>query len=54
MHNMIIKDEGFVVDPNEHFDYGGENVDPAHGQPTHTLDEFIDVHRKIRNKKTHV
>jgi len=54
MHNMIVEDEGFVVDPNEHFNYGGENVDPAHGQPTRTLDEFIDAHRKIRNKETHV
>ncbi|XP_021305553.1 uncharacterized protein LOC110431162 [Sorghum bicolor] len=30
MHNMIVEDEGFVVDPNEHFDYGGENVQPEH------------------------
>jgi hypothetical protein len=25
MHNMIIEDEG-EVDPEEHFDYGGENI----------------------------
>jgi hypothetical protein len=30
MHNMIVEDEGFVVDPHECFDYGGENVEPAH------------------------
>jgi hypothetical protein len=54
MHNMIVEDEGFVVDPHEHFDYGGENVEPAHGQPTRTLDEYIDAHKRIRDKGTHV
>jgi hypothetical protein len=53
MHNMIVEDEGFVVDPNERFEYGGENVEPTHGQPTRTLEEYIDAHRKIRNKETH-
>jgi hypothetical protein len=53
MHNMIVEDEGFVVDPNERFDYGGNNVEPAHGRATRTLDEYIDAHRKIRNKETH-
>ena len=53
MHNMIVEDEGFVVDPNERFENGGENVEPTHGQPTRTLEEYIDAHRKIRNKETH-
>jgi len=48
MHNMIVEDEGFVVDPNERFDYGGDN---AHGQPTRTLDEFIDAHRRSETRK---
>jgi len=30
MHNMIVEDEGFVVDPNERFDYGGENSWPGY------------------------
>ncbi|XP_066308259.1 protein ALP1-like [Miscanthus floridulus] len=54
MHNMIVEDEGFVVDPNERFDYGGENVQPAHGRGTRTLDEYIEAQRMIRNKETHV
>ena len=54
MHNMIVEDEGFVVDPNERFDYGGENVEPAHGRPTRTLDGYIEAQRMIRNKETHV
>ena len=53
MHNMIVEDEGFL-DPNERFDYGGQNVEPARGKATHTLDEFIDAHRRIRDKETHV
>jgi len=53
MHNMIVEDEGFVVDPNERFDYGGENVEPEHDKPTRTL-EYIEAHRKIREKQTHV
>ena len=53
MHNMIVEDEGFV-DPDERFDYSGENVQPAHGQATRTLDEFIDAHKRIRDKETHV
>jgi hypothetical protein len=51
MHNMIVEDEGFVVDPNERFDYGGDNVEPAHGQPTRTLDEFIDAHWRSETRK---
>ena len=54
MHNMIVEDEGFVVDPNERFDYGGENVQPARGWGTRTLDEYIEAQRMIRNKETHV
>ena len=53
MHNMIVEDEGFIVDPHEGFDYGGDNVEPAHGRPTRTLDEYIAAHRKIRSKETH-
>ena len=53
MHNMIVEDEG-VVDPNERFEYGGDNVQPDHGQPTRTLDEFIDAHKRIRDKETHM
>jgi hypothetical protein len=54
MHNMIVEDERFVVDPNERFDYSGENVQPAHGHATRTLDEYIDAHRRIRDKETHL
>ncbi|XP_066341181.1 uncharacterized protein [Miscanthus floridulus] len=46
-------DEGFV-DPDERFDYGGENVQPAHGQATRTLMNCIDAHKRIRDKETHV
>jgi hypothetical protein len=53
MHNMIVEDEG-VVDPNERFEDGGENVEPDHGKPTRTLNEFIEAHKKIRDKQTHV
>jgi hypothetical protein len=42
---MIIKDEGFVVNHNEHFDYGGDNVEPARGWPTRTLEEYIQAHQ---------
>jgi hypothetical protein len=31
LHNMIVEDEGFVVDPNERFEDGGDNVEPEHG-----------------------
>jgi hypothetical protein len=54
MHNMIVEDEGFVVDPDERFDYGGENVEPEHDKPTRTLEEYIEAHRKIRDNPTHV
>jgi hypothetical protein len=54
MHNMIVEDEGFVVNPNERFDYGGENVEPDRGQPHRTLEEYIEAHRQIRDKDTHV
>jgi len=54
MHNMIVEDEGFVVDPNERFDYGGENVEPDCGQAHRTLEEYIEAHRQIRDKDTHV
>jgi hypothetical protein len=53
MHNMIVEDEG-VVDPDERFEDGGENVRPGHGQATRTLDQFIEAHKKIRDKETHV
>jgi len=54
MHNMIVEDEGFVVDPDERFDYGGDNVEPDRGQPHRTLEEYIEAHRQIRDKYTHV
>jgi hypothetical protein len=54
MHNMIVEDEGFIVDPNERFDYGGDNVEAEHDKPTRTLEEYIEAHRKIREKQTHV
>ena len=52
MHNMIVEDEG-VVDPTERFDYGGPNVEPSH-ENNRTLDEFIEAHKRIRDKETHV
>jgi hypothetical protein len=52
MHNMIVEDEG-VVDPNERFDYGGQNVEPSH-ENNRTLNEFIEAHKRIRDKETHV
>ena len=52
MHNMIVEDE-IDLDPNERFDYGGENVQPSHGIPTCTLAEFIEAQKKIRNKEIH-
>jgi hypothetical protein len=54
MHNMIVEDEGFVVDPNERFEDGGDNVEPEHGHPHRTLQEFIEAHKEIRSKETHV
>jgi len=54
MHNMIVEDEGFVVDPNERFEDGGDNVEPDHGHAHRTLEEFIEAHKKIRDKETHV
>jgi len=54
MHNMIVEDEGFVVDHNERFDYGGDNVEPARGRRTRTLEEYIEAHQEIRNKDTHM
>ena len=53
MHNMIVEDEG-IVDPDERFDYGGENVEPSHDNSTRTLDEFINAHKRIRGQETHV
>jgi len=52
MHNMIVEDER-VVDPDERFPDVGENVQPGHGMPTRTLAEFIEAHKKIRDKPTH-
>ncbi|XP_021317689.1 uncharacterized protein LOC8155651 [Sorghum bicolor] len=52
MHNMIVEDER-NLDPDERFDGGGENVQPARGQPTRTLAEFIKAHKNIRDKPTH-
>lgn len=52
MHNMIIEDEG-RVDPKERFDDEDEDVEPQHGQPTRTLQEFIEAHQRIRDPETH-
>jgi hypothetical protein len=54
MHNMIVEDEGFVVDPNERIEDGGDNVEPQHGHAHRTLEEFIEAHKEIRSKATHV
>jgi hypothetical protein len=51
MHNMIVKDEE-EIDPDERFQDGGQNVQPSHDHHQ-DLDEFIEVHRKIRDKETH-
>ena len=51
MHNMIVEDEG-VVDPTERFDYGGQNVEPSH-KSNRTLHEFIEAHKRIRDKEIH-
>ena len=52
MHNMIVEYEGFV-DPDERFDYGGQNVQPNRGQATRPLAEFIDAHKRIRDQEAH-
>jgi hypothetical protein len=54
MHNMIVKDEGFMVDHNERFEDGDDNVEPDHGRAHRTLVEFIEAHKKIQDKETHV
>ncbi|XP_008680649.2 uncharacterized protein [Zea mays] len=51
MHNMIVEDEG-EVDPDGRFQDGGDNAQPSHDQHP-DLDEFIETHRKIRDKETH-
>ncbi|XP_008668743.1 uncharacterized protein [Zea mays] len=51
MHNMIVEDEE-EIDPDERFQDGGQNVQPSHDHHQ-DLDEFIEVHRKIRDKETH-
>ena len=51
MHNMIVEDEG-VVDPTKWFDYGGQNVEPSY-ESNRTLDEFIEAHKRIRDKEIH-
>jgi hypothetical protein len=52
IHNIIVKDER-DVDLNERFDFDGENVQPSHGISTRTLAEFIEAHKKIRDKEIH-
>jgi hypothetical protein len=54
MHNIIIEDEGFMVNPNERFEYDGENVEPNHDQAHHILEEFIEAHKRIQDKEIHV
>jgi hypothetical protein len=51
MHNMIVEDEG-ELNPHEHFDFGGENVQPSH-EPHPDLDKFIEAHKKNRDNETH-
>ena len=51
MHNMIVEDEG-ELNTHEHFDFGGENVQPSH-EPHPDLDKFIEAHKKIRDNETH-
>jgi hypothetical protein len=51
MHNMIIEDEG-IVDPDERFDNGGDNVETSHEHIV-DFDEFIENHINIRNNETH-
>jgi hypothetical protein len=51
MHNMVIEDEG-IVDPNELFDNGGDNVETSH-EHIADFDEFIENHINIRNNETH-
>ena len=52
MHNMIVEDEGFI-DPDERFNYDGQNVQPNRGQATRPLAEFIDAHKRIRDQEAH-
>jgi hypothetical protein len=42
----------FCDNPTERFDYGGQNVEPSH-ESNRTLDEFIEAHKRIRDKETH-
>jgi hypothetical protein len=51
MHNMIVEDEEEIV-LDERFQDGGQNVQPSHDH-RQDLDEFIEVHRKNRDKETH-
>jgi hypothetical protein len=51
MHNMIVEDEE-IVDPDECFENGGDNVEPSHGR-TADFDEFIKNHKDIRSNETH-
>jgi hypothetical protein len=44
---MIIEDER-EVDPNERFEYGGENMVPSY-EHNPDLDKFIATHTKIRD-----
>lgn len=52
IHNMIVEDEG-TVNPDEHFDQGGDNVAPSHKQSKY-FDEFIENHINIRSDETHI
>jgi hypothetical protein len=51
MHNMIVEDEE-IVEPDECFENGGDNVEPSHGRTTY-FDEFIKNHKDIRSNETH-
>jgi hypothetical protein len=47
MHNMIIEDEG-IVDADERFESGRDNVEPSHEWTT-DFEEFLQNDKNIRN-----
>jgi hypothetical protein len=51
IHNMIVEDEG-TMDPKEHFQNVGHNVEPSHEHTTN-FDAFLENHNKTRDQQTH-
>jgi hypothetical protein len=47
MHNMIIEDEG-IVDADERFESGWDNVEPSHEWTT-DFEEFLQNDKNVRN-----